>query len=399
VSAPFNAADFGYLPSTQLVYGFTSDARITTLNPLTGAVTVGPVVSGLPGNSAFGAVFADATGKLYAFHNETGRFYKIDPVNNSASFMSTSVPSNSNDGANCVTATLCDIDLTKPNPENQVACVAKAAIFAVTATGTGTLTYQWQVSTDGGNNWTDLAPGGATDANGTYSGANTDTLTLTPATTVWSGNRYRVIVDSDSDLCTLTSAPAGLTVRTEEECSLPVTLVSFTVSKEAGTALLNWATTEETNSDRFEIERSFDAKNWKTIGTKASQGESSVLRKYDFVDRAPAAGVNYYRLKMVDRAVNGKDGAFAYSRILSVEFDNSALLAAYPNPATDRLKFKDFAKVKSIVLHNAAGVKEIERKTVTAEGLDISKLASGIYTVKLTMADGSQSVQKVIIVR
>jgi hypothetical protein len=46
-----------------------------------------------------------------------------------------------------------------------------------------------------------------------------------------------------------------------------------------------------------------------------------------------------------------------------------------------------------------AGVKVIERKTVTAEGLDISKLASGIYTVKLTMADGSQSVQKVIIVR
>lgn len=400
LSAPFGGADFAYLPSTQLIYGFTTDSRISTINPLTGAVTVGGTpVSGLPGASGFGAVFADATGKLYAFHNDSGRFYKIDPVNNSASFMSTSTPSGSNDGANCVTATLCDIDLTKPVPENQVACVAKTATFTVTASGTGTLTYQWQVSTDGGNNWTNLAPGGATDANGTYSGANTDTLTITPATTVWSGNRYRVIVDSDSDLCTLTSAPASLTVRTELECSLPVTLVSFTVSKEAGTAVLNWATTEETNSDRFEIERSQDATSWKKIATKATHGESSVLRKYDFVDRAPAAGVNYYRLKMVDRSVDNKDAAFAYSRILSVEFGNNSLLAAYPNPASDRLKFKDFAKVKSIVLHNAAGVKVIDRKAVPSEGLDISKLAPGIYTVKLTMADGSQSVQKVIVVR
>lgn len=400
LSAPFGGSDFAYLPSTQLIYGFTSDARISTINPLTGAVTVAAApVSGLPGASGFGAVFADATGKLYAFHNDSGRFYKIDPVNNSASFMSASIPSGSNDGANCVTATLCDIELTKPEPGSQITCVAKTATFSVTASGTGTLTYQWQVSTDGGNTWTDLALGGATDANGTYSGADNDTLTLTPATTAWSGNRYRVIVDSDSDLCTLTSAPASLTVRTEEECSLPVTLVSFTVSKEAGTAVLNWATTEETNSDRFEIERSQDATSWKKIATKASHGESSVLRKYDFVDRAPTAGLNYYRLKMVDRAVDNKEAAFAYSRILSVEFGGNALLAAYPNPASDRLKFKDFAKVKSIILHNAAGVKVIDRKIVTSEGLDISKLAPGIYTVKLTLADGSQSVQKVIIVR
>ena len=46
----------------------------------------------------------------------------------------------------------------------------------------------------------------------------------------------------------------------EEECApLPVTLVSFTARKETtgeqGVAILNWATTEETNSDRFDIER------------------------------------------------------------------------------------------------------------------------------------------------
>ncbi|WP_353719211.1 T9SS type A sorting domain-containing protein [Dyadobacter sp. 676] len=394
VSAPFGAFDFAYLPSTQLMYGFNADGRITTLNPLTGEVAVGEVIAGLPANNGgFGAVFADATGKLYAFHNNTGRFYKIDPVNNSASFMSTSVPSNSNDGANCVTATLCDIELTQPDPQMQTTQVGISASFTVDATGTGTLSYQWQVSADGGTTWTNLAPGGATDANGTYSGAATDSLSLTPFTTAWDGYQYRVIVDSDSDICTLTSAVGTLFVK-----PLPVTLVSFRVKKEGngakGIALLNWATTEETNSDRFEIERSTDARHWTTIGIKASHGESNTLKQYDFVDNAPAEGINYYRLKMVD-----KDATFAYSSIQDTKFEASGLLAAYPNPATDRLKFKNFTNVKSVVLHNAAGVKVLDRKSVTSEGLDISKLAPGVYSVKLILTDGSESVQKIVIVR
>ncbi len=394
VSAPFSAADFAYLPSTQLVYGFTADGHITTLNPLTGEVAVGAIIAGLPADGpGFGAVFADATGKLYAFHNSTGRFYKIDPVSSSASFMSTSTPSGSNDGANCVTATICDIELTQPDPQMQTTQVGTPASFTVTAAGTGTLIYQWQVSTDGGATWTNLAPGGATDANGTYSGAATDSLSLTPSTTAWDGYQYRVIVDSDSDICTLTSAIGTLYVK-----PLPVTLVSFSVRREGngakGISLLNWATTEETNSDRFEIERSTDARNWVRIGVKASHGESATLKRYDFTDHVPAAGINYYRLKMVD-----KDATFAYSSIQKIEFDAPGLLAVYPNPASDRLKFSDFTRVRKVTLHNVLGEKVLDSSSVTGEGLDISKLAPGIYTAKLTLADGSQSVQKVIIVR
>ncbi|WP_211237808.1 DUF6923 family protein [Dyadobacter alkalitolerans] len=395
LSAPFAGADVAYLPSTQLIYGFTTDARISTINPLTGAVTVGGPVSGLPGNSAFGAVFADATGKLYSFHNESGSFYKIDPVNNSASFMTTSIPSNSNDGANCVTATICDIELTKPSPESEIICEDKVAVFTVTATGTGTITYQWQVSTDGGSTWTDLAAGGATDANGTYSGAATNALTLTPANTVWDDNRYRVVVDSESGLCTLTSSPSLLSVRTTAECALPVTLVSFTVSKEAGnTAVLNWSTTEETNSDRFEIQSSTDSQTWKTIGAKTSHGESTVLRKYDFVDQAPAAGLNYYRLKMVD-----KDETFAYSSVRNVRFADLARLSVYPNPVSERFHITNHQQIKQIAMHNQRGMKVFGSQGATSEGIDVSRLTPGLYTVTLTLFDGTISTHKVAVTR
>lgn len=394
VSAPFGAFDFAYLPATQLVYGFTTDGRVTTLDPMTGEVAVGSLISGLPANNGgFGAAFADATGKLYAFHNNTGRFYKIDPVSNSASLMSTSVPSNSNDGANCVTATLCDIELSQPDPQTQTTEPGQAASFTVNASGTGTLIYQWQVSVDGGTNWTNLAPGGATDANGTYSGAATDSLSLTPSTFAWDGYQYRVIVDSDSEICTLTSAVGTLFIK-----PLPVTLVSFTVRKEGsrgqGISILNWATTEEINSDRFEVERSTDARNWVTIGVKEMQEGSAALKRYTFVDNAPSQHINYYRLKIVD-----KDATFNYSNILSAQFDAPGLLTAYPNPANDRLKFADFAQIGRVSLHNMLGVKVLDAPLVTPDGLDISRLATGIYSVTVTFSNGSRRVQKIVIAR
>jgi hypothetical protein len=476
VSAPMNVADIAFLSSTQLCYGISStDGRLVTFNPFTGLVTNGAVVRGAT-LSPFGAMFADATGKLYGFHNITGGFYKIDPATASASRISTSTPSSSNDGANCVTAVICDIDLTQPEPENQAACTGSATTFSVTATGTGTLTYQWQISTDGGTNWTNLVLAGASDANGSYSGAGTSVLTITPLTNAWNGNQYRVIVDSDSELCTLTSSAGNLTVaitpitkpvlsktavlicpdetvdlttlvssttpsgttlvfftsatpspatvvtdptqagegnyyafysngacnspasdqivvERDNDCDLPVTLTSFTVKKEGEhTAILKWATTAESNSDRFEIERSTDARQWFKIAEKASAGESASMKEYGYTDAAPAEGMNYYRLKMVD-----KDATFAYSRIQTAEF--RAALMAYPNPASDGLKLKNYGQVKHMVIHNASGQKILERSVVTAEGVDISKLASGIYNVTLTLFDGSKRVQKIVVVR
>ncbi len=99
------------------------------------------------------------------------------------------------------------------------------------------------------------------------------------------------------------------------ENPLPVTLTSFIATKEGQTAQLKWSTTEETNSDRFEIERSQNGKNWDLIGTQKSNGESTSLKNYTFSDVKPLNGENLYRLKMIDR-----DATYAYSRIQSLTF-------------------------------------------------------------------------------
>ncbi len=88
--------------------------------------------------------------------------------------------------------------VTKQPADVKVAPGEKAS-FAVTATGSGTLLYQWQVSKDGGSTW----------KNCISTGYNTRTLSFT-AKTSFGGWRYRCIVSNERG--TVSSEAAVLTV-------------------------------------------------------------------------------------------------------------------------------------------------------------------------------------------
>ncbi len=205
---------------------------------------------------------------------------------------------------------------------------------------------------------------------------------------------------------TLTEIATGLSdpaVVTITYSPLPVKLVSFNVLKHEMFAFLTWSTTEEVNSDLFEIERSSDTKNWAPIGKVSSIGESKVLVEYSFVDNQPLNGLNYYRMKMID-----KDGTFAYSRIRSLEFNRAALkLNLHPNPASDILFVKDaeghavaWDKVKDVSIVNTQGAVVYKLTSpVSSDGIKVSGLATGIYVVKIKLADGTLSTHKVIVGR
>ena len=112
--------------------------------------------------------------------------------------------------------------------------------------------------------------------------------------------------------------------------TLPVVLSDFSVRLWNNQTELSWITDQESNSDRFEVERSIDGTNWTSIAKIAAKGNSSIQSKYAFVDRTPAAGINYYRLKMVDL-----DNTFDFSEVKSVRTEMSTNLRVFPNPASD----------------------------------------------------------------
>lgn len=233
-------------------------------------------------------------------------------------------------------------------------------------------------------------PGTASDNYGAVFGDPTGNLYVFNNTT---GAFYQVNIAGRSAALLSGSIPSGNNDGAScPSAVLPVTLATFSVFKEGATAQLEWTTTEEVNAQQFEIQRSGDAKTWTAIARKMAAGESKTVVKYDFIDANPLGGSNYYRLKMIDN-----DGTFAYSRIQSVDFDASSIATAFPNPATEKLRFKNFEKIKQVTLHNMAGLKVIESQHVTIDGLDISKLSPGMYAVTVMLADGSKDVQKVLI--
>ena len=175
---------------------------------------------------------------------------------------------------------------------------------------------------------------------------------------------------------------------------LPVTLTSFSAVKEGTIAQLKWATTQETNSDRFEVEHSLTGKAWTKIGTVASNGESTTLKNYTFSHRDPVNGENMYRLKMIDR-----DETFAYSRIQSVKFAGlgDSDLSVYPNPTVDVLKIRDYSNVTKVSIHDMNGRTVLESGVSTTGEINVRNLTSGIYLVRVSRANGLTSSQKIVV--
>ncbi len=97
-------------------------------------------------------------------------------------------------------------------PSAQTAIIGCTATFSVAAAGTGLL-YQWQVSTNNGTTFTDIA------------GATTTTYTTPITTNAFNNNQYRVnILSTCSPVTPLTSSAAVLTV------SIPVVITQAPVA-------------------------------------------------------------------------------------------------------------------------------------------------------------------------
>jgi hypothetical protein len=204
--------------------------------------------------------------------------------------------------------------------------------------------------------------------------------------------RFRITTDA-------LSSPNGAASNGEVEdyfvnlVPLPVKLYAFEVNKQENQAALTWMTTEETQSDRFEVEHSLNGTSWNLIATVKSNGESTTQQRYSFVDIAPAKGNNLYRLKMIDN-----DGTYAYSRIRNIDF-NGIEASVYPNPAADKLYIQNYESVRNITFVNISGKKVLISNKASANGLDISTLPAGMYLVTVLRENGSKTSTRVLITK
>ncbi len=97
---------------------------------------------------------------------------------------------------------------------------------------------------------------------------------------------------------------------------------------------LTWATARERGADYYEVQRSVPGGVFAPIGRVAATGDAEIESRYNFTDPAPRTGLNYYRLRQVDR-----DGSEEYTPIISIRSGSddtpvSGTPRFFPNPVT-----------------------------------------------------------------
>jgi hypothetical protein len=164
--------------------------------------------------------------------------------------------------------------------------------------------------------------------------------------------------------------------------ALPVELVKFEARAAKSAVELTWQTASERNNNRFVIERCSDAKIWTPLGAVMGAGDSEQYNGYQFLDRSPLEGLQFYRLKQID---DNED--VSLSKIVSVVFaaKNTGHLQIYPNPSADRvtIELPDLTKENTLNLlimnMNGQLVSAKSLLPLNAQSLDLSDLPLGQY--------------------
>jgi len=169
--------------------------------------------------------------------------------------------------------------------------------------------------------------------------------------------------------------------------------LSFEAVKQTKKVLLQWATDNELNADKYIVERSGDGINYEPIGQVPAYNNGN-KNNYSYTDLQPLPGLNFYRLKMTDL-----DGSFRNSPVRKINFENTGDdFSIYPNPVTaDKLFVSSTGKITSALLFDAAGrVVKLYTLNSRSNTLDVGGIAKGTYQLKVFKEKATQP-EKIII--
>lgn len=171
--------------------------------------------------------------------------------------------------------------------------------------------------------------------------------------------------------------------------ALPLTLLDFTALKSVKVNLLLWSTSHEINSSHFNIQRSNNRLNFSSIGLVQANNANNITNKYQFIDRAPLSGTNYYRLQIVD-----KDGSNEYSDVRMVKRDVAASLI-YPLPANNILIVETNGNTSFSLIDQSGKI--LFTTIINSKGtIDVSRFNAGTYFLR---NNSTGNVQKIVIAR
>lgn len=171
---------------------------------------------------------------------------------------------------------------------------------------------------------------------------------------------------------------------------LPVKLISFKAQATSGGALVKWTTSEEKDVAKFEVEKSFNGKDYFVIDTRSGQNNFATVANYEFLDKSFSQSA-FYRLAQTDN--NGDRVVFEKFTEFVKGLANLSVVA-YPNPVANKLFVNvgsDYKETVKITLTDLTG-KTLRTKTTDSSQpieLDVAGMAAGSYILQVVKDSGN----------
>jgi len=240
-----------------------------------------------------------------------------------------------------------------------------------------------QISTDGGSSWSNIGSSAMGTINGDPAFVENERWTYQSvdlSAYIGQSVRFRFASFSNGSLPSDGFYFDEFRIVDYSSIVLPVNLIEFRGERtEEKEHRLVWQTAGEQDNDFFEIQRSADGLNWQIRGQVAGQGNTTSRQAYAFLDRAPLAGTNFYRLRQVDFS-----GAFAFSEVITL--NNSGNWQPHPNPFNNSLIVPIEEGERNLQLFNLQGQDVLHQVTRAVQNgqivLDTTPLPKGVYFIR-----------------
>ena len=163
---------------------------------------------------------------------------------------------------------------------------------------------------------------------------------------------------------------------------LPVNIISFEATRAEKRNKIFWSTASESNSSRFEIERSADGINYFKILEVVGSGTTQSVSRYTIYDESPLSGNNFYKLVQYD--IDGKSIIHGIKMVIVISPAQNATVSSYPNPVEDILTVTNYRASTTFTIFNQAGA--IVMGGPLSAGItqvNVSTLVKGVYVFVL----------------
>lgn len=260
-------------------------------------------------------------------------------------------------------------------PANVTICETGNVSFTVAGTSTQPITYQWQVSTDGGANYTNVA-----------GSPNGPTLDVNAVTAAMNNNRYRVLLSNTTCTTPTVSNAAILTVNARP---------TVTLSAAPYTSLFPGQTTTisaaiQPSATGFNI-------SWFLGGTQIPGVSGTAYT-------TGVTGIGDYQVKII----NPTTGCNNESQVLSITATPSERLFIFPSPNNGRFTVSYYNSAgtntqQTIRVFDAHGAMVYSAKMnvtgqYTLHPINLQSAAGGVYVVVIGDANGKRLTQERVLI-